>query len=324
MSGAAQPARRLLAIGGAEDKLGPAALLRRFVTEAGGPRAHIVVCATASALGDEIFALYEQLFTDFGATVVPARPERRADAMLPQSAAAFDGATGVFFTGGNQLKLSTIIRGTAFGQAVTRAYQGGAIVGGTSAGASVISENMISYGSPGNSPKHRMAGAAQGLGLLPGVIVDQHFSQRDRFGRLVSLVAASPDLLGLGLDEDTAILVHDETRFEVLGSGSVFCVDLREAVSDADTARGTAALMVSGGRVHFLPAGAHFDLITRELVAYREDQRLAPAAAAPGDLARLSRMVAAEGADDIVVARNARRRKLRAGSKRAGIDQEEK
>ena len=134
-----------------------------------------------------------------------------------------------------------------------RRYERGVIVGGTSAGASVVSEHMVGYGSPGAQPKFRMVAQSQGLGLLPGVIVDQHFSQRERFGRLINLVASSPDLLGIGLDEDTAILVTDETDLEVIGKGSVFCVDMRTALTDAATARGTAPLMISGAR-RALPA----------------------------------------------------------------------
>ncbi len=143
----------------------------------------------------------------------------------------------------------------------------------------MVSEHMVGYGSPGTHPKFRMVAQAQGLGLLPGVIVDQHFAQRDRFGRLMNLVASSPDLLGIGLDEDTAIHVTDETDLEVVGRGSVFCVDMRTALTDAATARGTAPLMISGAVAHFLPNGARFDLTSRTLVSYRDHS-----AVDPGDL----------------------------------------
>jgi cyanophycinase len=301
-----------MAIGGAEDKLGSARVLRRFVSESGGPGARIVICATASALGPEIVELYVQLFAKLGVTdVLSARPRDRAEADKQEYVDAADWATGIFFTGGNQMKLAAAIRGTRFGDAVVAAYERGAVVGGTSAGASVVSEHMVGYGSPGAHPKFRMAALAQGLGLLPGVVVDQHFAQRDRFGRLMALVASSPDLLGIGLDEDTAIIVTDETDLEVVGRGSIFCVDMRSAVSDAATARGTAALMVSGASVHFLPHGARFDLATRTLVSYRDHSAVEAGdlPEASHDLAAISRRVAAEGVDDSVVARNARRRR---------------
>jgi cyanophycinase len=301
-----------MAIGGAEDKLGATRILRRFVAEAGGADARIVVCATASALGPEIVELYERLFAKLGvAEVISARPRDRREADKQEYVDAVAWATGVFFTGGNQMKLSAAIRGTRFGDAVVAAYERGVLVGGTSAGASVVSEHMVGYGSPGAQPKFRMVGAAQGLGLLPGVIVDQHFSQRERFGRLMNLVASSPDLLGIGLDEDTSILVTDETDLEVVGKGSVFCVDMRTALTDAAVARGTTPLMISGAGVHFLPNGARFDLTSRTLVSYRDHNAVDPGdlPEPTHDLVTISRRVAAEGVDDSVVARNARRRR---------------
>ena len=301
-----------MAIGGAEDKLGQARVLRRFVAEAGGSEARIVVCATASALGPEIVDLYVQLLGKLGVSqVISARPRDRREADTQEFVDAVEWATGVFFTGGNQMKLAAAIRGTRFGDAVVAAYDRGVVIGGTSAGASVVSEHMVGYGAPGAQPKFRMAALAQGLGLLPGVIVDQHFGQRDRFGRLMNLVASSPDLLGIGLDEDTAMLVTDETDLEVVGRGSVFCVDMRTALTDAATARGTTPLMISGAAVHFLPHGAHFDLSTRSLVSYRDHSAVDPGdlPEVSQDLAAISRRVAAEGVDDSVVARNARRRR---------------
>lgn len=301
-----------MAIGGAEDKLGAVRVLRRFVAEAGGSSAHIVVCATASALGPEIVELYDDLFRRLGASeVTSARPRDRREADKTVLGEAVESASGVFFTGGNQMKLASAIRGTRFGDAVVRAYRAGTVVGGTSAGASVVSEHMVGYGATGSIPKFRMVGQAQGLGLLPGSIVDQHFGQRDRFGRLLNLVASSPDLLGIGLDEDTAILVTDETELEVVGRGSVFCVDMRAALTDAATARGTSPLMISGAVVHFLPHGARFDLSSRTLVSYRDHSAVDPRdlPEPTHDLAAISRRVAAEGIDDAVVARNARRRR---------------
>ncbi len=302
-----------MAIGGAEDKLGAVRVLRRFLAESGGSRARILVCATASALGPEIVELYDALFRRLGAAeVISARPRDRREADKVAFSDAVESATGVFFTGGNQTKLASTIRGTRFGDAVVAAYQDGTLVGGTSAGASIVSEHMVGYGASGSLPKFRMGAQAQGLGLLPGVIVDQHFGQRDRFGRLMNLVASSPDLLGVGLDEDTGIVVTDETDLEVVGRGSVFCVDMRGALSDAATARGTNPLMISGAVVHFLPHRARFDLSSRTLVSYRDHSAVDPGdlPEPTHDLATISRRVAAEGVDDSVVARNARRRRL--------------
>ena len=163
-------------------------------------------------------------------------------------------------TGGNQLKLTQVVDGTAFGEAVRAAYLRGALVGGTSAGASAVSEHMIAFGDESDTPRQGVTASAAGLGLLPDVIVDQHFSQRNRYGRLLSLVARSPRLLGIGIDEDTAAVVRGGHLLEVVGTGCVFVADGSSAVSDAHMAELGAPLLVSGVVVHTLPAGARFDL----------------------------------------------------------------
>ncbi len=136
----------------------------------------------------------------------------------------------------------------------------------TSAGASVMSEHMVAFGTGGATPKNRIAQLAKGLGLLPGVVVDQHFGQRNRYGRLLSLVAQSPSLLGMGVDEDTAAVISGGRLLEVVGRGSVFVVDGGRAVSNAASASRTKPLMVSGAVLHVLPAPHHFDLVDRRIV----------------------------------------------------------
>src|SRR6185295_2432653 len=185
--------------------------------------------------------------------------------------------SAIFMTGGNQLKLSSLITGTAFGDAIQEAYQRGVVVGGTSAGASILAEHMIAFGAGGSTPKQRMSQLSAGLGLLRGVVIDQHFEQRNRYGRLLSLVAQSPSLLGIGVDEDTAAVVRHGDQLEVVGRGAVTLVDGRRVRSDADAAKRTAPLLVSGAVLHVLPAGARFDLAERTLVGtpHHEDPALA-------------------------------------------------
>ena len=316
----AVPAGALVAIGGAEEKLGRTAVLRRFVEMAGGDDARIVVCATASALGDEITRLYETTFARLGVSdVVSVRPQTRQEADDPGAAAAVERATAVFMTGGNQLKLSSVVTGTAFGDAIASAYRRGEVIGGTSAGASVLSEHMVAFGASGATPKNRISQLARGLGLLPGVIVDQHFSQRNRYGRLLSLVAQNPSLLGLGIDEDTAAVISGGRFVEVIGRGSVFVCDGRTAVTNAAAATRTSPLLVSGAVLHALPVGSRFDLVEVRLVDFSEDgAQIDPLVAAERDsqagpvARRVAGRVAAEGADDAVVGRNARRRQRRA------------
>jgi cyanophycinase len=268
----------LFAIGGAEDKLKRRVVLGQFVDATGGPDGSIVVVPTASSLGPEIVDLYDGIFRALGAgDVVGLRPETRAEADDPALAGVVDEATGVFMTGGNQLKLSAVVSGTRFGDAIRRAHQRGAVVGGTSAGASVLSEHMVAFGRGGATPKQRMSQMALGLGLLPGCIVDQHFTQRNRYGRLLYLVAQSPALLGVGLDEDTAAIVTDGGCLEVAGRGAVTIVDGRAVHSSAHFTKRTDPLLVSGAVLHVLPQGARFDLSERRLIDWVGDQPVDPA-----------------------------------------------
>jgi cyanophycinase len=294
-------------IGGAEDKLGHRRILRRFVHLSGGSDAVIAVCATASSLGDEITNLYDKVFREIGAAdVISVRPVNRAEADANVATKAVHGATGIFFTGGNQARLAAVVRGTALGDAVRAAYREGVVVGGTSAGASVVSEHMVSLGAAGETPKQRMVTLSQGLGLLPDVIVDQHFAERGRFGRLLALVAANPSLLGMGVDEDTSAIVTDENDLEVYGRGAVFLADASHAVTNAYAARGTEPILISGAQVHFLPSSTRFDLRSRTLLEYRTATEQAQIARRTSDHIpdrRASLRVNAEGAHD----RNAER-----------------
>jgi cyanophycinase len=172
-------------------------------------------------------------------------------------------------TGGNQLKLSAVVNGTDFGEAIRAAHRRGVAVAGTSAGASIQSSHMLAFGSGGATPKQRMTQLAAGLGLIENCVIDQHFDQRNRYGRLLMIVAQSPSLIGIGVDEDTAavISVDDERHLlSVLGRGAVTILDGRNIVSNAHEARRTAPLLASGVVLHVLPAGAVFDLDQRVLV----------------------------------------------------------
>jgi len=264
----------LFIIGGAEDRLGRASLLRQFVTLAGGRRSRLVLVPTASSMQEEVIDSYTEVFTRLGARQVQVvNPGSREEAHDPASVKLVDEATGVFFSGGSQLRLSQLLPGTPVGDAVHRAHERGCVVGGTSAGASVMSDFMISMGDEGITPRQRASQISAGLGLLPGVVVDQHFDQRSRYGRLMSVIATSPHLLGVGIDEDTAIIVRDRREFSVRGSGAVFVVDCRTARTDAADARAGAPVLVTGATVHTLPAGSTFDLDERRLTGFVEQHR---------------------------------------------------
>jgi cyanophycinase len=266
------PLGTLCLIGGAEDRSGTRAVLRHFLELAGGAGARVAVVATASSLGPEILQSYAEVFTELGAgDVISLRPTSRAEADDPALAGRLGDVDAVFMTGGNQLKLTAVVGGTRFGDAIRSAYQKGAVVGGTSAGASAVSEHMIAFGDEHDTPRQGVTASAAGLGLLPDVIVDQHFSQRNRYGRLLSLVARSPRLLGLGVDEDTAAVIRGGHLLEVVGAGCVFVADGSAAVTDAHLAELGAPLLVSGVVIHTLPSGARFDLARRALVDFQEE-----------------------------------------------------
>ena len=317
MAATARPARpragQLVIIGGAEDKLRHRTILTRFISLAGGPEARILIISTASSLGDEATDLYASLFRALGAAeVVSLRPLLREEANSLRAAELVRDATAVFLTGGNQLRLSSVVGGTRLGRAVAERHRHGLVVAGTSAGASAMASHMVAFGAGGATPKQRMTQMSAGLGLLPGVVIDQHFEQRNRIGRLLALVALSPGLLGIGIDEDTAAVVGPSGVLEVIGKGSVTILDPARLQTDAYEAKRYRPIMVSGVILHSLPSGYRFDLRRRQLRATLRpvdatDRELAASQAATERTRRLIRRIAAEGADDTAPERARRR-----------------
>lgn len=298
----------VMIIGGAEDKLRDRVILNRFIHLAGGPQARIVVISTASSLGDAATDLYREVFGQMGAKRVSGRrPETREQAADRRAAGEVERATGVFLTGGNQLRLSSVVVGTRLAEAITTAHRHGAVVAGTSAGASALAEHMMAFGASGATPKHRMAQVSVGLGLLRGMVVDQHFEQRTRLGRLLSVAAQSPSLIGLGLDEDTAAIVHDDDTLEVLGRGAVTIVDGQHISTDAFHTKGHRPMMVSGAILHSIPSGYTFDLRSRTVVPMVKEARDRSAVEkGKAALKSMARRVAAEGADGFAAERQRR------------------
>lgn len=290
----------LMIIGGAEDKLKRRTILTDFVAASGGADARIVVIPTASSIGDEVVEVYDALFRRLGAGEVTAcRPESRDEAHDPDLVKVVDEATGVFMTGGNQLKLSAVICGTPVGDAVVRAHERGAVVAGTSAGASIQSSHMVAFGTGGATPKQRMTQVAAGLGLLDTTVIDQHFDQRNRYGRLLMIVTQSPQLLGIGVDEDTCATVTVEDGHEVLrvtGRGAVTILDPAQLVTNSYEAKRSSPLLASGIVLHVLPAGAAYDLTERALIPQPPQvsaEDAAELAEAQADLRQMARDIAA-------------------------------
>ena len=306
----------LLVIGGAEDKLGKRTVLKEFVRRAGGPEARIAVVPTASSLGPEIIEVYAAVFARLGAAETYAvRPEDRTQASDPELVEQLEKATGIFMTGGNQLKLSAVVAGTPFGEAIRAARARGVTIAGTSAGASIQSSHMVAFGPGGSTAKQRMTQVAAGLGLVENCVIDQHFGQRNRYGRLLMIVSQSPQLLGMGVDEDTAAVIsrvegHDV--LEVVGRGAVTVFDPSRMVTNAYEAREHRPILASGVVLHALPAGSRFDLTTRSLLpapALIDPEEADELALAGSDLRKMARDIAAGDVSPSVLRRRLARRR---------------
>jgi cyanophycinase len=254
----------IIPIGGAEDKENSPLILQRFVQLAGGASADIVVIPTASQLR-KTGPRYESLFAELGAERVTALDfDTRRDAEEPSRLARLQQATGVFFTGGNQLRLSTLIGGTPVAKAVRALNAAGVPVAGTSAGAAFISEHMIAFGDEGSTPIAGSVRLAPGLGLTNRFIIDQHFRQRDRLGRLLTALAYNPFAVGIGLDEDTAAFIAPDNTVHVQGSGGITVVDAAEVqFSSMDSIGEGRPVCLLGMKLHILTQGATFNLHTR-------------------------------------------------------------
>jgi cyanophycinase len=258
----------IVPIGGGEEKLSNPRILQRFVDLCGGGEADIVVIPTASQLADT-GTRYEQLFTQLGAGRVTALDfDTRRDADEHNRLARVKQATGIFFTGGNQLRIATMLGGTAIAKLIRTRNAHGVHVGGTSAGASILSEHMIAFGKEGGSPTAGSVRLAPGLGLTNRFVIDQHFRERDRLGRLLAALAYNPFAVGIGLDEDTAAFIRPDNTLEVEGRGTVTVVDAGDLqFSSMDQAGEDAPVCLLGLKVHILIAGATFNLHTRKASA---------------------------------------------------------
>jgi len=263
-------AGKLVIIGGAEDKKGECKILKRFLDLSGGQEAKIVIMTTATEKPKEVGQEYEKIFIRLGARKVEALPiNSRSDAENPYFEEYLREASGIFFTGGDQLRITSTLGGTRISELLSELYHQGVIVAGTSAGASVMSDTMIIGGQGSETPKKSMLSMAPGLGFLKEVLIDQHFAQRGRIGRLLEAVAQNPYILGIGIDEDTAIVVNSDALFEVVGSQTVTVVDGRYIthtnISELEPQESLALLNVV---LHVLPAGYSFDLQKREAIVY--------------------------------------------------------
>ena len=257
--------RSLIIIGGHEDKTNDKLILRAVAERAGNGK--LVIATVASGMQKTQYEEYEQIFRGLGVKhVYKLEIESRDDARSEKSLRILEDATTIFFTGGDQVKITSQLGCSPVCERLLEIYESGGTIAGTSAGASVMSETMMVGGN--GEETHRIGGAlrlAPGLGFVRGIIVDQHFAERGRIGRLLGAVAQNPRILGVGIDENTAILVERDRKFTVIGEGGVTILDAGAStysnITDEDTSR---ALSVFGVRLHLLSQSDVFDCDSRE------------------------------------------------------------
>lgn len=256
----------VMVIGGAEDKVHGREILHTFFTRAGGSSAKIAIVPCASREPSAIGDRYHKIFTEMGATSIELLDIReRTQGEDPKWQEYMEECTGVFMTGGDQLRLCALVADTPLMEKVRMKVREGKIVlAGTSAGAAVMGHHMIAGGGSGESPNRSLVDMATGLGILPDVIVDQHFHNRNRMARLLSAIASHPDRLGIGIDEDTCAMFQGDGVIEVIGKGTVTIVDPGSAFATNEQQVGaTDPLSLYNMRLHILCHGDRFELRQR-------------------------------------------------------------
>lgn len=256
----------IVPIGGAEEKLKKPLILQKFASLCGGRDARLAIIPTASKLkgaGQH----YIDIFRDIGVDQSVLLPiEERADSERDDYLRELKQASGIFITGGNQVRLSTIMGGTAVAKLIRRRNAEGVHFAGTSAGAAFIPEHMIAGGRTTPTPREGGVIFAPGLGLTNRIVVDQHFRQRDRLGRLLSAVSYNPFAIGIGIDENTATFIDPDGILEVVGSGAITVVDPSELSHSSMGSQPTGKpINLVNLRLHLLTKGAKYDTYTREV-----------------------------------------------------------
>jgi len=264
----------IIPIGGAEEKLNNPEILDRFVEVCGGLDARIGIIPTASELEDT-GRNYEKLFRKIGVKHARVLPFiTREDCQTGVDVEYIEKCDGVFMTGGNQLRLSTTLGGTKVAQLIRRRNAEGMHVAGTSAGAAFMPEHMIAGGEEGSTPSPDMVTMAPGLGLTNAFIIDQHFRQRDRLGRLLTALAYNPFAVGIGLDEDTAAFIRPGDELEVVGSGGITVIDPTHlSYSSMDRARKGEPVSLIDVTLHILVSGGRFDIASRKAHAAEQGEQ---------------------------------------------------
>lgn len=277
------PKGKLIAIGGAEDKGNgseqnganqgsfiEAGILRRVVDEMGGQEARIALVTTASSVPDEVAANYREAFGKLGIKELDVLDIRERKDVTPEMAERLAAASGVMISGGNQLRLTTIIGGTPFMKTMKRRYydDAGFVIAGTSAGAMCMSSTMIYQGQSATGLVKGGVKMTVGTGLVNDVVIDSHFVKRGRFSRLTQAISANPNSIGIGLGEDTGVVITDGDHLETIGSGQVMIFDGHDITYTnlADVEEGQV-FSIEGMRIHIISKGHGYSLRERRFTS---------------------------------------------------------
>ncbi|NLM97782.1 MAG: cyanophycinase [Halanaerobiaceae bacterium] len=258
----------LLLIGGAEDKSGDKEILRSFCRMVQERGSSLVILTSAAEEGASAGLEYQRIFEELGigkGRILDIDSRKKAESV--ENARLLEEADGIFFTGGDQLRITSIFGATRVNAALKKAYENGAVIAGTSAGASVVSYIMIVGGKGEESPRMDSVRLAAGLGLVEELVIDQHFAQRGRMNRLLFAVAYNPHILGIGIDEDTAIELGPEAVFTVRGSHTVTVIDGKGIThSNISELKGNQSLALLDVKIHVLPAMYSYNLQERKVI----------------------------------------------------------
>ena len=255
----------LIIIGGAEDKEGDKDILKRVCGFINNDSDKILVATIATEYPEEALRKYKDVFTKLGVKNIDGLDiSNRANAFEEKNLVYINEAALIFFTGGDQLRITSMVGGTPIYDALKSASKRGCIIVGTSAGASVMSDTMIVQGEDENSPRKCTLNMAPGLGFIENVMIDQHFDQRGRIGRLLTGIAQNPEVLGIGIDEDTAIIVTDKGIAEVIGNGAVYFIDGSGIThSNVSEQYASEVLSIFNVKLHVLKEGNKFNILTK-------------------------------------------------------------
>ncbi len=257
--------KQLFLIGGKEDKGEKPLLLSEFYQQFNYIDGPLILITGASRIPLEVGVIYTNIFTRLGVNDIIHLPlTRRSDCNLPENVKKMERASAVFITGGNQVKLAGILGGTPFFQMLKQRVNEGLLYGGTSAGASIASGLMIAGGRGGYNPRRNLVKLTGGLGLVQNCIIDQHFRERNRLFRLASAVSSNPEFIGLGIDEDTALIITNDRFCRVVGNNSVTVLN-GNSITHTGYTEGNAqdSIPIFGMNMNVVTPGYGYDLITR-------------------------------------------------------------